>query len=702
MLLTVTQLFICLQNLCPYPTTMKKIYFLAVLLICQQTFSQCYTSVASKGFHNLVLKTDGTLWVWGSNSENQIGNNLNTNQLTPLQIGMDNSWVSLAAGTEYSIGIKSDGSLWGWGDNDYGQATSSGSPQMIGTDTNWRSVAAGLGFTSAIKSDGTLWIWGFNTYGQLGNGTNINSNTPAQVGTDTDWMAISNGAQHVLALKSNGTLWAWGINARGELGQGDTTDRNLPIQVGTSTDWIQIYTGYNSSAAIKSDGTLWLWGYNQYGMVGDGTTINRKTPVQVGTDTDWKSVAVTTHVMAIKNNGSLWAWGRNDFGKIGNGLSTGSQLTPVQIGTDNDWVQAIPGFEHSIAIKGNGTIYTWGHNNFGQLGDGTTADKILPTQIGTTCSETLCTVTPANLLAATGECSLELANLPTPTSIDNCGNTITASLYTGLFPVTESSTIVWKFGNGATAVYKQQDIVIQDTQAPVPAVTNLPTITGQCMVNAGDIIAPTAEDSCAGIITATTNTLDFDEQGTYTITWTYNDGNGNTVTQNQQVTVEDTEAPTVIAQDITVDLNGAASITITPEQINNNSFDNCGGLVLNIDNTTFSVPGVYEVVLTVTDIAGNTASATATVTVIDSTMGIEDIALQGLTVYPVPAKDWLYIKKTDGMTIMSIQIYDSLGRRMLQFIDVDEKIDISSLAQENYFIVINTDLGTVKKFIIIE
>jgi alpha-tubulin suppressor-like RCC1 family protein len=702
LLLTVLQLFICLQNLCPYPTTMKKIYFLAVLLICQHTFSQCYSTAASKGFHNLVIKTDGALWAWGQNNENQIGNNLSTNQLTPLQIGTDNSWISLSAGTYYSVGIKSDGTLWAWGDNDYGQSSPSGTPQMIGSDNDWVAVSAGLGFTSAIKSDGTLWIWGFNMYGQLGNGTTVNSNTPAQVGTDTDWVAVSNGSQHVMALKSDGTLWAWGMDDQGCLGLGNLSDQHIPVQVGTANDWTKIYAGYSSSAAIKSDGTLWVWGYNEYGMIGDGTTTNKQSPIQIGSDTNWKSVAITTHTMAIKTDGTLWAWGRNNYGKIGNGLSSGNQLTPVQIGTDTDWVQAIPGFEHSIAIKGNGTIYTWGHNNFGQLGDGTTVDKIVPTQIGISCSETLCTVTPANLLVVTGECSLELANLPIPTSVDSCGNTITASLYTGSFPVTENSTIVWKFGNGATAVYKQQDIVIQDTQAPLPAVTNLPTITGQCMVNAGDIIAPTAEDSCAGIITATTNTLDFDEQGAYNITWTYDDGHGNTASQNQQVIINDTEMPTVVAQPITVDLNGESSVTITPEQVNNGSTDNCGALVLEIDTATFSTPGIYNVLLTATDTGGNTASDLAVLTIIDSTAGINDIELQGFSIYPVPAKDWLYIKKTDGMIIMSIQIYDTLGRRMLQFTDVGEKIDISSLAKANYLVVVTTNMGTVKKFLIVD
>jgi alpha-tubulin suppressor-like RCC1 family protein len=683
---------------------MKKIFTLLIVLSYISIKAQCYNSITSKGLHNISIKSDGTMWAWGRNDEDQIGDNSNTDQLSPIQVGIDNNWVTVSAGTYYSAAIKADGTLWAWGSNSSGQTgpISADIPQMIGMDDDWVSVSTGLGFTSAIKSNGTLLIWGFNNYGQLGNGTTINSNTPAQVGNDTDWIAVSNGSQHVLTLKSDGTLWSWGLNDAGQLGHDDEQNMYVPTQVGTESDWTNISAGYAASAAIKANGTLWVWGYNEYGMVGDGTTIDRYAPTQVGIETDWSSVAITTHTMAIKANGTLWAWGRNNYGKIGNGLSTGSQLTPVQIGSDTDWIMAVPGFEHSIAIKGNGTIYTWGHNNEGQLGDGTTVDKILPTQIGTTCSETLCTVSPQDLLPVTGECSLELADLTTPTATDNCENTVTATLYTGAFPITENSTIVWKFGNGATAVYKQQEIVIQDTQVPVPSLTTLPEITGQCMVNSDAISAPTALDSCGGTITATTGSeLNFDEQGTYTITWTYNDGHGNTVTQNQQVTVEDTEAPVLVAQNITIDLNGAASIAITPEQINNNSSDNCGSLILAIDITTFSALGVYQVMLTGSDIAGNTASATAAVTVSDSSMGIEDIILQRLTVYPVPAKDWLYIKKPDDVNVNFVEIYDTLGRKMLQS-SATEKIDITSLAQANYFIIVNTDRGTVKKFLIVE
>ena len=232
---------------------------------------------------------------------------------------------TIASGVFHSLVIV-DGSLWAWGSNFNGRLGDGTteyrfSPVQVGTDTDWASVVVGMSHTVALKTDGSLWAWGRNSSGQLGDGTTENRYSPVQIGTDTDWAGIFAANDFTMAKKTNGTLWGWGSNSQRDLGMGIESEYRVgsnvlrPVQISVYDAWVQMTSPptpcrWSTRFIIKEDGTLWGWGSNMFGQIGDGTTIDRDTPVQIGTDTDWERVAIgDSRTVAIKTDGSVWSWG---------------------------------------------------------------------------------------------------------------------------------------------------------------------------------------------------------------------------------------------------------------------------------------------------------------------------------------------------------------------------------------------------------
>ena len=332
------------------------------------------------GNFSASVKTDGTLWLWGSGANGRLGNNSTLNVCSPVQtVSQTTNWRLVSLGNNFSAAVKTDGTLWLWGSNANGQLgtnstiTESLSPvQTVSSTTDWKQISAGTSFVAAIKNDNTLWTWGLNSTGQLGNSSSINRSSPVQtVSSTTNWKQVSSGSGFVSATKIDGTLWTWGRAASGELGNNSTINRSSPVQTSSATNcWNAVEVGGGHAAAVKTDGTLWLWGCGALGRLGNNSTLNRSSPVQtVSTESIWKTAILgCNHSAAIKTDGTLWMWGEGLCGKLGN-LSVTDRSSPNQTSfACTDWLQVSLGDTHTLGTAIPGRLYGWGDNSVGQLG----------------------------------------------------------------------------------------------------------------------------------------------------------------------------------------------------------------------------------------------------------------------------------------------------------------------------------------------
>ena len=322
------------------------------------------------------------------------------------QSGAGGSFV----GTAYTFATEKNqyGELWVWGNNEYGVLAAGlahdahrSSPVQI-PGTNWKILSTGAGDNAyqikAIKSDGTLWSWGRNSAGALGlnetggpGNAEASRSSPTQV-PGTNWAYVT-GRYSVYATKTDGTLWAWAYNNYGQLGDNTVVYRSSPTQI-PGTTWAQgrykFTQGGSNVSAIKTDGTLWAWGYNNQGMLGlnEASPAHKSSPVQVGSDTTWKAVSSFLYGnIATKTDGTLWSWGFNQYGQLGVNDTT-HRSSPIQVGTDTTWgnLNAAVSRYGVNAIKTDGTLWAWGNNTKGGMGG--TGTRSSPTQIpGTTWKE---------------------------------------------------------------------------------------------------------------------------------------------------------------------------------------------------------------------------------------------------------------------------------------------------------------------------
>ena len=396
--------------------------------------NESWTTVTVGNSRALAIRSDGLLFAWGDNRNGQLGMNDTVYRSSPTQVGTS-SWTSVVAGLQHVLAIKSDGTLHTWGYNFNGQLgvltnADRSSPTQLGTDL-WTKLGITDSTSFAIRNDGALFTWGDYQTGIYGIPTvTSNRSSPVQIGTSS-WTAVTGGSRFAAAIRSDNTLWAWGINTNGQLGLGDTFNRSSPTQIGSS--WISISAGDNFLSAVDSSKLMYAWGQNASGQLALGDSINRSSPVQIGTSSwslvssrkstlmaltvdniifgagsnasggdlagnliDFYSASTTvsnlvllappvvqwSHISlgtfgsaAIRKDGTLFTWGSNTNGSLGDMTPVAYRPVPTKLngiwksvsinGTDND---ATSSYVHVMAIKEDNTLYGWGNNNLGELG----------------------------------------------------------------------------------------------------------------------------------------------------------------------------------------------------------------------------------------------------------------------------------------------------------------------------------------------
>jgi len=360
-----------------------------------------FAHIAAGNGTSLAVAVDGTAWGWGYNAEGQLGNGSTSNSSTPVQVKVPagHTIIQVAAAAYDSLALDSDGTLWAWGSNVSGELgtgnyASSTTPVQVKIPAGHSitQVAAGDSHSLAVASDGTVWAWGENGYGQLGNGTNTSSTTPVQVKIPAGHTItqIATGSYHSVAVASDGTVWAWGDNVFGGLGDGTLNYSSTPVQVQVPAGhtFTQVAASSYSSLAVASDGTAWGWGYNAQGQLGNGSnSVESLTPVQVQVPAGHTITQIAAggfHSLAVGSDGTVWAWGSNSNGQLGNGTTNDNPTTtPVQVRTPagHTITQVAGGYDHSLAVASDGTAWAWGDNALGQLGNGSSTNSSTPLQV---------------------------------------------------------------------------------------------------------------------------------------------------------------------------------------------------------------------------------------------------------------------------------------------------------------------------------
>ena len=360
----------------------------AISFVVAESFFNSAKAISAGRTHTTSVRNDGTVWNWGTGDTGQLGDGnsgIGVRTVTPVQVGGLESVDTVADSNGFVYALKTDGTVWAWGSNNEGQlgdgtTTSRTHPVQVSGLTNVKGIDVGTFYGAAVKTDGTVWHWGASN-ALVADNFAVNT-TPVQLAGIDNVAAIATGSGHLLMLKTDKTVWAVGVNSMGQLGDGTSTIRHTPVQVTGLTNVARIDAGAEFSLALKEDGTVWAWGLNFNGALGPngGSTdfSPHPNPVQItGLPAGMTRIAAGEEFcLAIAPDGTVWGWGNNSRRQLGPGNDFGANPTPTQIPNFNNVVAVAGGRSHSVALKADGSVWCWGSNSEGECGNGSTAFEL--------------------------------------------------------------------------------------------------------------------------------------------------------------------------------------------------------------------------------------------------------------------------------------------------------------------------------------
>lgn len=354
--------------------------------------------------HSIALCADSTINAWGLNDQNELGlgylaSNACVCEATAVPVPGISGVSKVSAGGSHSLVLLSNGTVKAFGRNfdselGNGLQTTSGCfcdlniVDVIGM-TNVIAVSASNLSSLALKDDGTVWGWGGDAFGQLGDGTANATGcfcelAPVQAIGLSNIVAITSGSFHSLALRSDSTVWAWGSNSNGQLGTGVAGNSAVPTQVPIS-GVVSIAAGQNFSYAVKADGTVWAWGDNYWGQCGAGG--GGMNPLQVNGISNVIAVANSfNHAIALKSDSTVWTWGANYSGQLGVGNTTNSSVPQMVQGLNGIVELGGTMGNFCLARKVDGTVWSWGDNTWGSVGNGSSLNALSPVMVQSLCA----------------------------------------------------------------------------------------------------------------------------------------------------------------------------------------------------------------------------------------------------------------------------------------------------------------------------
>jgi alpha-tubulin suppressor-like RCC1 family protein len=354
-------------------------------------------ALAGGGAHTLALDANGVVWSWGGNARGQLGNGTDQPHTPPAQVSGLPIVRDIAAGADFSLALAEDGTLWAWGANDAGQLGIGGTndawtPTLVSGVSGVAAIAAGANHSLVVKTDGTIWAWGANDTFQLARTDPAPSTVPIEITALSGIAQVAAGSGFSAVLKTDGAatgaVWAWGRNDYGQLGNSlRTTPTHVPARGVEGA--VQISAGDEHGLALRSDGHLWAWGSGRAYQLGHGIVFGQPGWDGPGPN---ETQAVTDAVLAVAGGRrsfavtrpplgafGLWAWGLNT-GQIGDGTTSSYRLYPAPT-LLRDGLRVGAGTSHTLGVRTDGTVWSWGLNSDGQLGVDTGAASTAPAPV---------------------------------------------------------------------------------------------------------------------------------------------------------------------------------------------------------------------------------------------------------------------------------------------------------------------------------